>query len=189
MGSFESSVLKRWLVPYGLLRALSLAVLSQGTPEVEGCVLADLARHLLKAYTAGEKTQSPAHPQAQQRLGEASTAAEKQVPAAAAAAVAAPAAAALASNASEEISTCSEMQSSDEEEGHGDETQSDDSMHGHSIVGTDNAQVNTCHRGCAVMYYVDCKHDVCLLLTCLYTQLHGPCSYQCYCCYCCCYPH
>lgn len=132
-------------VPYGLLRTLSVAVLSQGTPEVEGCVLADLARHLLKAYTAVERTQSPAHPQAQQRPCEASTAAEKQVPAAAAAA-AAPLAA-LASNASEEISTCSEMQSSDEEEGNGDETQSDDSMHGHSIVGADNAQVNNIHRG------------------------------------------
>ena len=106
-------------------------------------MLADLARHLLKAYTAVEKTQNQAYPQAQQRLGEPSQAAEQQVPVAGAEAAAAPALAARASNASEEISTCSEMQSSDEGEGRGDETQSDDSMHGHSIVGADNAQVRT----------------------------------------------
>ena len=115
---------------------MSPAVPSEGTPEVEGCVLADLARHLLKAYTTVEKTHNPSQPQAEQRLGEPSTAAGEQAPSAA------PAQGDLVSNASEEISTCSEMQSSDEEEGHGDETQSDDSMHGHSIVGADTAQVN-----------------------------------------------
>ena len=134
-----------------------------GPQQVKGCILADLAQHLLKAYDAEQETQSPGSSQAQQRicdsaahfgtqnssrqladtrLGKASAVAQQEVPAATAAAAAAlrgdPAA-----DASEEISTCSEMQSSGDVGDDGGDTQSDNSMHGHSAVGADTAEVRT----------------------------------------------
>lgn len=126
---------------------------------MKGCILADLAQHLLKAYDAEQESQSPGNSQAEQRicdspahvgtqnssqqladtrLGKASATAQQEVPPAAAAALRGD----PASDASEEISTCSEMQSSGDE-GDGGDTQSDNSMHGYSTVGADTAEVST----------------------------------------------
>ena len=145
---------------------------------MKGCILADLAQHLLKAYDAEQETQSPINAQAEQRvsdsaahfgapqnssrqaadtrLGEASAVAQQEVLAAAATA------AALggdpARDASEEISTCSEMQSSGDEGDDGGDTQSDNSMHGHSIVGADTAEV-----GCHTLSHTSHRTDCCIL--------------------------
>lgn len=142
----------------------SVSFLHAGPQQVKGCILADLAQHLLKAYDAEQETQSPSNSQGKQRicdsaahfgqphnssrqpadrrLGKASAVAQQEVPAAAAGI-------ALrgdtASGASEEISTCSEMQSSGNEGDDGGDTQSDNSMHGHSTVGADTAEVMMPH--------------------------------------------
>lgn len=125
---------------------------------MKGCILADLAQHLLKAYDAEEETETQAqgNSQVEQRfrdsaahlgpysgdrqhattgLGEASAdARQEELPAAAAEAPRGE----PACDASEEISTCSEMQSSGCDGG---DTHSDNSMHGHSTVGADTAEV------------------------------------------------
>ena len=145
----------------------SVSLLHAGPQQVKGCILADLAQHLLKAYDAEQETQSPSNSQGKQRicdsaahfgqshnssrqpagrpLGKASTAAQQEMPAAAAAAAAIALRGDAASDASEEISTCSEMQSSGNEGDDGGDTQSDNSMRGHSTVGADTAEVMTPH--------------------------------------------
>lgn len=123
---------------------------------MKGCILADLARHLLKAYSAEEQTHArpaakqsdtavdltPSHGrrQADRKFVATSADAEEQGPPAAATAVPG---GDLASDASEEISTCSEMQSGGGQDGDEDDTQSDDSMHGHSIVGAETVGADT----------------------------------------------
>lgn len=117
---------------------------------MKGCILADLAQHLLKAYDAEEETQSQGNSQVEQRfrdsaarlgshsgdrqpattgLGKDNADARQEV---------LPAAGGEPACASEEISTCSEMQSSGCDGG---DTESDNSMHGHSTVGADTAEV------------------------------------------------
>lgn len=145
-----------------------MPLLHAGPQQVKGCILADLAQHLLKAYDAEQETQSPGNSQAEQRicdsaarlgdqdsrrqpadtrLGGASAVAQQELLAAAA----------LkgdpASDASEEISTCSEMQSSGDEGDDGGDTQSDNSMHGHSTVGADTAEVRTPHPFLRITQY------------------------------------